>query len=167
MKIQIALSEETMSRLKECAEPFVDKEPEDVIRRLVDEHRNSKSKSPVSSDRLRPAAPPPYRVPRERGVVVQIGDHRIQAASVRDLYDQVLRILVDKHKSDLTRLLPFKTSSERYLVANKPVHPSGNPFFVPVEYHGHYMEAHKDYKNAVKHLESLAKKLRLGLTYIG
>ena len=70
-------------------------------------------------------------------------------------------------KVDLDRLLPFATSRERYLAATKPIHPTGNPFVVPVKYHGYYMEAHKDYKNAISHLGSLVAKLGLELKYLG
>jgi len=75
--------------------------------------------------------------------------------------------LVEKCKVDLDRLLPFATSRERYLAATKPIHPTGNPFVVPVKYHGYYMEAHKDYKNAISHLGSLVAKLGLELKYLG
>lgn len=155
---QIRISEETMARLKALAEPFIDKEPEDVVRRLLDrlEHTTKPSVQ----------VPQPSRMPRERGVTIQMGNRKIQAISVRDLYAQALRVLVDEHRSSLKRLLPFKTSSERYLIAEKPIHPTGNAFVVPVEYQQHYMEAHKDYKNAVKHLELLARGLGLKVIYL-
>ena len=156
-----------MNRLKRCAEPFVDKEPEDAIRRLLDEHDNfSRKHAPSSDPLLQSTQIPTSRVPRERGTVVQIGGHQIEAVSVRDLYEQALKFLVGSHRVDLDRLLPFKTSRERYLLADKAIHPSGNPFVVPVEYHGYYMEAHKDYKNAVAHLGSLVGKLGLKLKYL-
>ena len=168
MPHQIRVSDDTMNRLKAHAEPFVDKNPEDVIRRLLDEHDNHMSRQKPSSQPLRQHERTPVsRVPRERGTVVRIGGHQFQAASVRDLYEKALRLLVDKYGVGLTRLLPFPTSSERYLVADKPFHPSGNPFIVPVEYHDHYMEAHKDYNNAIRHLRSLVKKLGLELEYLG
>jgi hypothetical protein len=157
-----------MNRLKACAEPFVDKSPEDVIRRLLDEREKSTPRYAPSSHPVRQhERTPASRVPRERGILVEIDGRQIQAASVRDFYEQVLRLLVDHHSVQLARLLPFKTSKRRYLVADKPVHPSGNSFVVPVEYHGHYMEAHKDYENAVAHLGSLLRKLGLELKYLG
>lgn len=167
MHHQIRVSQDTMSRLKACAEPFVDKDPEDVVRRLLDEHDNlSRMRAPSPGPRYQSGRPSIYRVPRERGTVVQIGGHQIQAVSVRDLYEQALKFLVGSHRVELDRLLPFKTSQERYLLADKPIHPSGNPFVVPVEYHGYCMEAHKDYKNAVAHLGSLVEKLGLKLKYL-
>jgi hypothetical protein len=175
----IQLSDETLDRLKALAEPFVDREPEDVIRRLLDSHEQktrslaqSSSPSPVGSvsdqsDAELVERSIQSRVPRERGAEVEIDKHRIEAVSVRDLYEQVLRLLIENHKAQLTPLLPFKTSGVRYLVAKKPVHPSGRPFVVPVEYHDYFMEAHKDYKIAIEHLAKLAKKLALPFRYLG
>lgn len=167
MQHQIRVSDDTMNRLKACAEPFVDKDPEDVVRRLLDEHDSfSRKRAPSSHPLLQSARTPISRVPRERGTAVQIEGHQIQAVSVRDLYEQALKLLVGSHRADLDRILPFKTSHERYLLADKPIHPSGNPFVVPVEYHGYHMEAHKDYKNAVAHLGSLVEKLGMKLKYL-
>jgi hypothetical protein len=165
MNHQIRISEDTMNRLKACARPFEDKDPEDVIRRLLNEHKVASGHAP-SLDILQSARTPISRVPRERGAVVQIGGHQIPAVSVRDLYEQALKFLVGNHRGDLDRLLPFKTSHERYLLADKPIHPSGNPFVVPVEYRGYHMEAHKDYKNAVAHLALLVEKVGLKLRYL-
>jgi hypothetical protein len=166
---QMRISEETMSRLRACAQPFVDKEPEDVVRRLLDEHEGSNGKQgsassfrPQESERASIS-----RLPRERGIVVQIEGHQIRAVSVSDLYKQSLKLFVDRHKSALEKFLPFSTSDRRYLVARDAVHPGGNPFVVPVEYHGYHMEAHKDYKNAVEHLRKLAKSLGLETKYLG
>jgi len=84
-----------------------------------------------------------------------ISDHQIQAVSVSvpDLHEQALKFLVGSRRADLDRLLPLKTSRERYLLADKPVR-------------GYYMEAHKDYKNAVAHLSSLVKKSGIELKYL-
>ena len=173
----IHLSDEALNRLKALAEPFVDREPEDVIRRLLDKNdRETRSLTPftsiggpltdmASTNTMERSTE--SRVPRERGTEVEIGKQRIRAVSVSDLYKQALRFLVENHEAQLTQLLPFETSRERYLVADKPVHPSGRQFFVPVEYHGYYMEAHKDYRNAIEHLGKLAKRLGLSFTYLG
>jgi hypothetical protein len=173
----IQLSDETLNRLKALAEPFVDLEPEDVIRRLLDKnYRETCSPTPFTSiggPMTDMASTNPMersiesRVPRERGVEVEIGKQRIRAVSVSDLYKQALTFLVQNHEAQLTQLLPFETSRERYLVADKPVHPSGRKFFITVEYHGYYMEAHKDYKNAIEHLRKLAKRLGLSFKYLG
>jgi hypothetical protein len=171
---KISISDDTLRRLKALAEPFVDHEPEDVIRRLLDQSEQAARtvKSPLHSDGANQnfAATgtehtPSVRAPRERGVVVQIGDRRFEAVSVRDLYTQALKFLVEHHRPKLQQLLPLKTSRQRYLIALKPIHPSGNPFVVPVEYRGVYMEAHKDYNNALGHLGLLSSRLGLTLAY--
>jgi hypothetical protein len=171
----IQLSDETLNRLKALAEPFVDREPEDVIRRLLDKHEQVRrnlapSASLVGSlndmaDLVERSTQ--SRVPRERGAKVEIDKQRIQAESVRDLYEQVLKLLVENYEAQLIPLLPFKTSGVRYLVAKNPVHPSGRPFVIPVDYHDYYMEAHKDYKIAIEHLAKLSKKLALQFRYLG
>jgi hypothetical protein len=175
MRHQITVSDETFMRLKALAEPFID-QPEDVIRRLLDQNgrpldpakpsrkSNGPTGAPVPVQRDRS---PDSRLPRERGARVQIGDYRIEAVSVRELYQQALKFLVENHKAKLQTILPHRTSSERYLIAHEPVHPSGNPFVVPVEFRGFHMEAHKDYKNAVEHLRILAGRLGLTLQYLG
>lgn len=172
MRHPISISDETLARLKALAEPFVDREPEDVIRRLLDDHERARNKTRVSGDSKVSEAIPRVRLvagraPRERGVMVQIGDQKFDAVSVRDLYQQVLEFLVEHHKSKLQAVLPLKTSRERYLVALEPIHPSGNRFIIPVEFHGFYMEAHKDYQNAIRHLIFLTAKLDLQLMYLG
>ena len=175
MTHQIRISEDTMARLKACAEPFKDRDPEDVIRRLLDErdrndgHRkqNNRSGESESEDSMTPpGSDTKSRAPRERGATIEIGGRQIRAATVPDLYKQALTFLVDKHEDKLSQLLPFKTSAERYLVANTPKHPSGKDFFIPVPYHDYWMEAHKDYKNAIEHLGKLASKLRLSFRYV-
>lgn len=163
----VQISDETLDRLKSVAEPFVDKEPEDVIRRLLDDHAltsadhgrraRRKATSLVVERRLM------RRTPRERGIIVELDGHRLQAVSVRDLYQQALAFLVEHHEAHLKAAGPFKTSNRRYLLANEPIHPSGNRFVIPVEYRGYYLEAHKDYKNGISHLRSLLRRLNLTL----
>jgi hypothetical protein len=177
MDTVIHLSGETMERLKAYAEPFVDRKPEDVIRRLLDQADSGRSKGEIitrlrekydlTSTRQNPTI---YRVPRERGATVRIEEHEITASSVRDLFDQALAFLVDNHRTRLDEVLPFSTSSERYLVAKQAVHPNGNAFFIRAPhngYRGYYMEAHKDYRNAIRHLRLLVKKLGLKFDYVG
>ena len=96
-----------------------------------------------------------------------VAGRQLQATSVRHLYEEVLKILVEKYRVELDRLLPFSTSRERYLVASKPINPTANSFVVPVKYHGYYMEAHKDYKNASSHLAPLVAKPGLEHRYLG
>jgi hypothetical protein len=174
---QVRISDDTMTRLKAYAEPFKDKEPEDVIRRLLDEcdrkgsgyskHTNRRNRSETEEVMTQLGSSTKSRAPRERGATIEIGGRQIQAATVPDLYKQSLTFLVDKHEDKLTKLLPFKTSAQRYLVANKPKHPGGNDFFIPVRHHDYWMEAHKDYKNAIEHLGRLASKLNVSFRYLG
>ena len=89
------------------------------------------------------------------------------ATSVADLYGQVLRLLVKKHRPEMKSLTPIRTSSARFLLADKPVHPNGNAFVREVGYDGFFLESHKDYKNALAHLEKLAKRVGEPLEYLG
>lgn len=171
---QIKVSDEVFERLRNLAEPFVDREPEDVLRRLLDQNEpalgGDNACRKFEAQILVPineGLSPISRVPRERGTMVQIGDNKIDAVSVRALYEEALKLFVEKHSSRLKSVLPVKTSGQRYLIAVKPVHPSGKPFVVPVEFRGFYMEAHKDYKNAIAHLRLLCNRLGLILKYLG
>lgn len=174
MTHRIAVSDEVFERLKRLAEPFVDREPEDVLRRLLDRnesalagdkaHDKSEARLPAP---LHESVSPISRVARERGTTVQIGDNRIEAISVRALYQQALKLFVERYSSKLKSVVPLRTSGQRYLIALKPVHPSGKPFVKPVEYGGFYMESHKDYKNGIAHLRLLCNRLGLLLKYLG
>jgi hypothetical protein len=105
-----------------------------------------------------PATGQLHRSPRERGISIMFGDLRIDAVSVRDLFDKVLRWLVDEGGiKRVDAVLPLRTSNKRYLLARKPVHPGGNDFVVPVTYKGYSMEAHKNYENALSGLRQVAK----------
>jgi len=79
VKHQIRISDETMARLKALAEPFSDREPKDVILRLLDEHERSGRGKPTGrkhgsngEDRMIPAGfSTKSRVPRERGAIAE------------------------------------------------------------------------------------------------
>src|SRR6267378_909220 len=87
----IEIPEDLFGRLAELVEPFVDTKPADVIRRLLEERDAAARKDgEAPADRPKPLE---VRVPRERGVRVDISGHVITADSVRDLFDQVLRLL--------------------------------------------------------------------------
>lgn len=128
-----------------------------------DAHDKSDANLPAS---LHDSVSPFSRVPRERGTIVQIGDKKIDAVSVRALYAQALELFVERHSSKLKSVVPLKTSGQRYLIALKPVHPSGKPFVKPVEFRGFYMESHKDYKNGIAHLRILCSRLGLLFKYL-
>jgi hypothetical protein len=96
------------------------------------------------------------RLPRQKGIKVQIGKDNFDAESVTDLYTQVLEFLVESGFIEKLRpYLPYATSKKRFLISTEPRHPQGNSFVVPVEYEGYFMEAHKDYRNAVSSLQKL------------
>lgn len=166
MSHQITVSDQVFVRLKNLAEPFVDREPQDVIRRLLDERESKLSNAEVqmkSNQGLSPIS----RVPRERGTTVEIDGQKIDAVSVRALYEEALKLFVGRHVAKLKSVVPMKTSDKRFLIALEDKHPSGRRFVIPVEYRGFYMEAHKDYKNGIEHLRALCNRLGLELEYLG
>ncbi|MCI0428396.1 MAG: hypothetical protein L0Z46_10310 [Nitrospiraceae bacterium] len=175
----IRISESIFQRLQKLAVPLVDN-PASVIDRLLDYHDSHEDGAIKQSDRQvesrslddvrRPlfAKDPSNRASRQRGVVVEIQGRTFTADSLSDLYSQVLKFLSDNgHIEKLKRHLPVATSTQRYLIATDPVHPNGKKFVVPVEYKGHYMEAHKDYKNGVNHLRKMLTLCGLSLDYLG
>jgi hypothetical protein len=167
----ITVPDELYSRLEALARPFVDKEPADVIQRLIDvqgEEERSDRCTPLELSPLMASTLVDERVPRERGAIVNIDGHVIHADSVRDLYEQILQYLA-RHKTwdRVVQLVPYKTSSRRFLIAQSPVHPNGNPFVVPVEHHGLYMESHKNYQTAITQLARFLSKCGSTLTYLG
>jgi hypothetical protein len=99
---------------------------------------------------------------KQQGTRVRIGDQTFVAGSVPDLYLQILKWLVDSGSiSALQQHLPYATSGKRYLLATTPVHPQRNPFRVPVEYRGYYLEAHKSYATAVAAMDSMLRQIGL------
>lgn len=172
--VRVDIPDDLFGHLQKLAEPLVDS-PADVIRRLLDhfettQPKSSKMSSPATKKVL--SGPPQSnvmgRVPRERGATVQLDGHSIHAVSVRDMYEQVVKFIVDNgHSKQLDKLLPFRTSRHRYLIAKQPKHPNGNEFVIPVRYAGYFMEAHKDYKNAIRHLAGLLRRLGLKFQYLG
>jgi hypothetical protein len=67
----------------------------------------------------------------------------------------------------VVELVPYKTSSRRFLIAKTPIHPNGNPFVVPVEHRGLYMESHKNYQAAISQLARFLSKCGSTLSYLG
>jgi hypothetical protein len=176
MERKIAIPEDLYARLEALARPFEDREPADVIRRLIDSqasNQNSSSSFPPSpsslaSTRDAPASQVNGRVPRERGATVKLNGHVLHADSVRDLYEQTLHYLSSNAAWDrVVQLAPIKTSSRRYLISKDPTHPNGNPFVIPVHHRGLYMEAHKNYQTAISQLSRLLAKCGIEFTYIG
>lgn len=110
----------------------------------------------------------PRRTPRQRGVTVEVAGQRIDASTVSDLYEQVMRLVLSKGRAEkLNSILPYRTSKERYLIAREPKHPNGKGFFAKVKVGIYYLEAHKNYETALKQLAQLLGKLDLDLRYVG
>jgi hypothetical protein len=175
---ELTLPDTLFARLQKFAVPLVDT-PADVIERLLTHYEKTKpeksrpdggietSTGAKESLFLREARIT-ERAPRERGVTIEIDGHVIRAISVKELYKEVLKYLLDSgHSKRLRELVPFSTSSLRYLIADKPIHPNEKEFVVPVKHGGYYMEAHKDYKNGIKHLSQFVTKVGLKLKYLG
>ena len=178
----IRISEAIFRRLQKLAIPLEDT-PASVIQRLLDFHdshqdRDVKKTSypigqaqPLRTDRFEKQGDETSllsRVPRQRGVSIEIDGNGFTADSLADLYGQVLRFLADNaHLAKLKPHLPVSTSSKRYFVAAKPFHPNGNEFVRPVEYQGFFMESHKDYKNGINHLRKILDLCGLTLVYVG
>ena len=179
MSYMIELPDRVQSGLRQIGgDLFTDAE---VIERLLDRYsrvfesdESSTSASEVRRSQSRDveSARPDInkRAPRQRGIVVKIDGHRIAADTVRDLYEQVLRWLVESDQiSRLRGIIPFETQvGVRYLITmGEPTHPNGKPFVVPVEYQGLRMESHKDYKNAFNHLTRFLSKAEIQFEYLG
>ncbi|MFW6028250.1 MAG: hypothetical protein ACOC9Q_01855 [bacterium] len=149
----VNLPDELYERLERLAQPFVDKEPADVIQRLVDKFSNDGRREMTASPSV------DGRFPRERGIRIAINGHIIEANSVREMYEIALEYLQSIPAWELiSERIPYKTSARRFLISDKPTHPNGNDFVVPVEIRGFYMESHKDYKTAVRQLAALLAK---------
>ena len=161
----ISLSDEIFARLEALARPFEDREPEDVIRRLLD-GGSTKDIAKLSSRRTT-SEPAVVRVPRERGTVVELNGDRSSATTVPDLCTKVMEFIYSKGLwSQFESLAPYKTSAKRYLFAKSPKHPQGNDFFVPLKYRNMYMEAHKNYATTIKQLGRLLSQLGITFEYV-
>lgn len=173
MAREITISDSIFERLQRLATPLIDT-PDSVIQRLLDRcESNSLPASPLPSslghaEAHRFVEDPLQRKSRQRGVVVKLGEETIRANSISELYTETLKYLHQKGFLDNVKgYLPLATSKHRYLMAKSPIHPNGKEFVVPVEYGGYYMEAHKDYKNGIRHLCKLLDLCGVKLTYLG
>jgi hypothetical protein len=174
MKKTIQISEELFKRLQGIAVPLEDTS-ETLIERLLD-HYDSFTNNQDTKEQFSHTLPEGYdnekegdihliRSSRQRGIKVQVGEDTIKAESVSDLYAKVLELLYNKGSIEKIRPhVPISTSRQRYLISIKPVHPNGNNFFVPVEYRGLFMEAHKDYRTGLKHLRKMLNYADIKLT---
>ena len=181
MSKTIVVTEDVHSRVRQLAR-FSGCDEGEVVRRLLESLENANvDDESTPTARTRTASDTsdtsdaadlggrylPGRAPRERGAKIRIGSEIFRVDSVRDMFETVLRFLTKTGNSDALRsVLPFKTSSQRYLIALKPVHPNGNSFFVPVHQGSLYMEAHKSYKTAVADLHDFLGQLKVPFEYI-
>jgi hypothetical protein len=169
----IALSEDVYTRIRTLAR-FAGCSDNEVIRKLLEQLEPPKpvpqARQAGLRSRVEVEVGPRFlrgRAPRERGATVKLAGEILQVDSVRDLFEHVLRYLVKHGKRDqLDRLLPYKTSAQRYLIADQPVHPSGKPFYVPVNHGGLSMEAHKSYDTAMKDLTEFLGVLGVPFEYV-
>lgn len=177
MSKTIELSESLYQRLQALAghlftvEEAVDRLVESASQKFGDEPRPPAQRPqpsiPRSIGRLDLGAVH-MRAPRERGVTVEVAGQRIHANTVRDLYEQVFRLILGgEHAEALRALIPYATSNQRYLISKDPKHQNGNRFFVPVSVGPYYIEAHKNYDTALKQLDAVLSKLGLDLQYVG
>lgn len=161
----ITLSDEVYARLETLAKPFEDREPEDVIRRLLD--GGSMKEMPEPRGVSTTTGAPIVRAPRERGAVVELNGQEISATTVPDLCTKVMEFIYSKGLwDDFENLAPYTTSTKRYLFAKSPKHPQGNDFFVPLQYRNIYMEAHKNYETTIKQLGRLLSQLGITFKYV-
>lgn len=166
----ITIPDNLYARLESLARPFIDKEASDVITWLVNKEseKDRQIPSPTPESGSINATAINGRAPRERGATIDLDGSIINADSVPDLCSQVMEFLNSKeHWNKVLELAPYKTSSKRFLFSKTPVHPNGKDFFVPVEYHGLYMEAHKNYKTALEQLSRFLLKCGVTMTYLG
>lgn len=172
MQRSIGVTDEVYSRVRQLAR-FGGCDESEVIRRLLDQLEvdpgSAVQSAPVRTPSLSVPGDPylPGRAPRERGAKVRLGSETFSVDSVRDLFETVLRFVGKNGKREAVKsLLPFKTSAQRFLISETPIHPNGNPFFVQVQVGGLYMEAHKSYKTAIADLDDFLGQLKIPFEYI-
>lgn len=157
MSPTVEISDSALASLNQLAGPLFT--ASDVIERLV---ASALTQTPSTTGSTAPATL--SRLPRERGISLILGETRIDAVSVPDLYRQFLEWLVETGlNKKLDSALPVRTSNQRHLISKVPKHPGGNHFKVPIEHRGYFMEAHKNYENAVSGLSQLGKLLGVGV----
>ncbi len=89
---------------------------------------------------------------------ISIENTTIEGQSVRDLYKNTLKYLIDNNVIT-DENVPYETSSKRYLISKQPKHQQDNPFKVPVEYNGFFMEANKSRASGIKDLMRFLKHI--------
>lgn len=104
----------------------------------------------------------PSRGRKTGRIAVRIDEKAFEGDSVKSLFKNILKYLVDK---ELLRKipLPWGIGNTRYIVTNEdePMHPNGRSFFIPETYKGYTMETHYARDRALAVLDSLCKKLEI------
>lgn len=92
-------------------------------------------------------------------LVLYANGTKIEGNTVPEFFQKGLEFIVQNKKNELEQLIPFATSSKRYLIAKEEKHPNGNSFVTPLNYGGYYIEASKSRENAIKALAKILKEL--------
>lgn len=100
-------------------------------------------------------------------IVVKIDNKIFEGKSINDLYQKILKHLVDTNKLNNIEM-PWGTGNSRYIISNQsvPVHPNGRKFFIPVKYKEYSMETHVDRKRGIKILDDFCNELKLSFETI-
>ena len=162
--IRVPFTLATLARLQQVAlhngintteyELLPDKTASWLIDQLDSKPRHRMTTRSTSTHYSTPPSTLSGRIPRQRGITVQLDGENITATTVGDLYLEILKYL-DRNGclEKLESILPIRTSKKRFLLARHPLHPGGNGFVIPIEHKGFYLEAHKSYKDAIGHIE--------------
>jgi hypothetical protein len=110
---------------------------------------------------------PPSRGRTTGRLAIRIDEKIFSADTIRDLFGDVLRYVVD-HKYILRIPLPWGSSNQRYIITNAdpPTHPSGRDFFYPIKYEGYTIESHYARDRGLKVLNDLCDKLDLNFEVV-
>lgn len=103
-----------------------------------------------------------FRGKKTGRIAVKINERVFVGISIKDLFTQILKYLVDNNLFDKIKL-PWGTGRSRYIISNEenPIHPNGRSFFLPIKYKNYSMETHMDRKRGMKILDELTKKINL------
>ncbi|MCQ4089431.1 PD-(D/E)XK nuclease family protein [Exiguobacterium sp. LL15] len=99
-------------------------------------------------------------ISKQSKMTLLFNNNKIEGNSIPELYVSSLEYFVE-HKYDIDSILPYETSSKRYLISKDSVHPSKKDFTTPVKYKEYYMEAHKSREQGIKDIAKLAKLLEI------
>ena len=104
----------------------------------------------------------PARGRKTGRLAVKVNGKIFEGDSVRDLFRNILKYLVDSNLLKKTPL-PWGVGNTRYIVTNedKPTHPNGKNFFIPETYNGYTIETHYARDRALVVLDALCKRLEI------